>query len=739
MVRVHGSGPEVGEAAPFSGSGASINNEKRNELTLSGLENVAVGSNGNFYVVDAESNISELEPSGELIGEITEGRPLGRITAMAVDPTTENLLVAESAAIYEFSPGGEPLAKITEANGSEFENIQGLAVDSSGTLYAADPRAEVVDVFGAAPSLSGPTLELTITGSGAGTVTSSPSGIACSSGDCAHKFKEGKLVTLTAVPAVHSRFVAWTGCEAEPSPIKCEVTMSAARAVEAEFAAIPQATLDVTVEGAGKVISSPAGIACTSGTCTEHFDTEGPESTVTLFATASPDNHFEMWEGECEDTNGTECTVAMSAVRSVKSVFAPTFRMLTVTPTGPGSVSAAAGAITGCEEGDLGSCAGSYREGSIATLVATLVAHHHVTWGAGECKAVPSANVCEVEIGAGATGVHAAFSINTHILTVAHSGLGSVSANEGAIIDCSAAAGTCSGTYDETATITLTATPAVHKHVVWGGGCTTEPSPNECEVEVGPSDSVVEVAFPPNKHLLALTPIGQGSVRADSGAITHCTSAGGSCAGAYIEAATVTLIATPAAHQAVAWSGCTQESGDTCMVTVGSSDADVGATFSQIAHSLTVGKAGSGQGSVTCDGAACASSYPEGTSLTLAAHPASGSTFIGWSGAGCLGTGACQVTIEADTSVTASFDAMLALRPPAEQQCVVPKLAGRTLNRAKDMLSAANCALGKVSGPKASNGHKLVRSSSPSAGTTVPAGAKVDLRLGTKPEKKRRK
>jgi hypothetical protein len=74
------------------------------------------------------------------------------------------------------------------------------------------------------------------------------------------------------------------------------------------------------------------------------------------------------------------------------------------------------------------------------------------------------------------------------------------------------------------------------------------------------------------------------------------------------------------------------------------------------AQSLTVSTAGSGSGAVGCNGGACASSYPYGSAVTLSAAPASGSTFAGWSGAGCSGTGNCTVTIQGPVAVTATFD-----------------------------------------------------------------------------------
>lgn len=62
--------------------------------------------------------------------------------------------------------------------------------------------------------------------------------------------------------------------------------------------------------------------------------------------------------------------------------------------------------------------------------------------------------------------------------------------------------------------------------------------------------------------------------------------------------------------------------------------------------------------------------------------------------------------------------------------CVVPKLVGKTLTQAKKLLRHAHCALGKVTAPKTSGGTKLVvRSSSPKAGTRLPKGARVNLKL----------
>jgi hypothetical protein len=74
-------------------------------------------------------------------------------------------------------------------------------------------------------------------------------------------------------------------------------------------------------------------------------------------------------------------------------------------------------------------------------------------------------------------------------------------------------------------------------------------------------------------------------------------------------------------------------------------------------------------------------------------------------------------------------------------KCIVPKLAGKTLARARTALQAAHCSVGKVHRPKHKKGKRLgplvVKSSKPSAGTTLAAGSKVNLKLGPKPHKAR--
>jgi len=82
-----------------------------------------------------------------------------------------------------------------------------------------------------------------------------------------------------------------------------------------------------------------------------------------------------------------------------------------------------------------------------------------------------------------------------------------------------------------------------------------------------------------------------------------------------------------------------------------------------VEYSLTVVKSGTGSGSVTSNPAGincgddCSEVYTEGTKVTLKAKADTNSTFTGWSGGGCSGTGTSAVIMNADIAVTAAFSA----------------------------------------------------------------------------------
>lgn len=80
-------------------------------------------------------------------------------------------------------------------------------------------------------------LNLTYSGTGAGSVNSSPSGINCT-GPCSAQFAEGNGVTLLAVPDINSLFAGWSGACTSSSE-SCVLSMSADRSVGVIFNHIP--------------------------------------------------------------------------------------------------------------------------------------------------------------------------------------------------------------------------------------------------------------------------------------------------------------------------------------------------------------------------------------------------------------------------------------------------------------------------------------------------------------------
>ena len=80
------------------------------------------------------------------------------------------------------------------------------------------------------------TRQLKVGKSGSGTVTSSPAGINCGA-TCSFGFNLGVTVTLTATADSGSEFKGWSGACAGTG--SCEVTMSSAKEVSAQFATIP--------------------------------------------------------------------------------------------------------------------------------------------------------------------------------------------------------------------------------------------------------------------------------------------------------------------------------------------------------------------------------------------------------------------------------------------------------------------------------------------------------------------
>jgi hypothetical protein len=205
-------------------------------------------------------------------------------------------------------------------------------------------------------------LTVSRSGTGTGTVSSSPSGIDCGA-TCKAEFEAGTEVELTASPAEGSEFLKWAGACTGTGP--CQVTISAAKSVTAVFKATPTYRLLVAKSGTGQgtVTSSPPIEAIDCGSVCEAKLQAGTE--VELIATPGPGSEFFKWSGACAGA-GT-CKVTMNAARTIHATFKelPSFK-LSVTRTGTGTVTSSPPGI------DCGSeCEHEYSAGTALTLSAT--------------------------------------------------------------------------------------------------------------------------------------------------------------------------------------------------------------------------------------------------------------------------------------------------------------------------------------------------------------------------------
>jgi phospholipase C len=250
-----------------------------------------------------------------------------------------------------------------------------------------------------------PTYQLTVTAppTGSGTITSSPPGINCPT-TCSASFNQNTQVTLTASPAANFIFAGWTG--ACSGTTACAVTLSANATVGANFTA--QFSLTVTVSGSGTVTSTPAGINCSSGTCSAAF---AQNTQVTLDESASSGADFTGWSGACSGTSN--CVVTVSGATSVTASFVAGIP-LTVTLAGTGT-----GTVTSSPPGincTTGTCTGSFAPNTQVTLTPTPSGTNIFNGWSGACTGTGN---CVLTLTASATAT-ATFNPGGTILSINH-------------------------------------------------------------------------------------------------------------------------------------------------------------------------------------------------------------------------------------------------------------------------------------------------------------------------------
>src|SRR4051794_20068534 len=383
-------------------------------------------------------------------------------------------------------------------------------------------------------------LKVAKAGTGTGTVTSSPAGINCGA-TCTASYSNGTAVTLSAVSGPNTLPVIWSGCGkiVEVSgEKKCEVTMTAARAVTATFK-LNQVALTVTKKGtsAGTVKSTPAGIEC-GAKCSANFD-EG--STVTLIGTPGPSTEPAQWSGCTSIDAENKCLVTMSAAKGVTATFSHPQFPLSVNKVGPGNGTVTSTPLTGIDCGPI--CSAGFDQGSTVTLSSKSGVNTEAVQWSG-CDTINGANECEVTM-SGARSVTATYKAKAGIPVYAVSvikggtGSGTVTSSVGPI-DCGA---TCSTEVVSKTKVTLVAIPApgsAFDH--WSGGTCAKSEP--CERTINSSRTVKAVFNATGNRTLTIAIAGTGAGTVKSKAMGIECSA--SCSPSIAAGTKITLTAVPA-------------------------------------------------------------------------------------------------------------------------------------------------------------------------------------------------
>jgi hypothetical protein len=263
-------------------------------------------------------------------------------------------------------------------------------------------------------------LTVTKSGTGTGTVTSSPAGISCGV-DCSEEYDHGTFVTLSPTPDPGSVFVEWT--DACTGSGACQVFMSAAKTVDAKFEPGPTGpTLTVTSGGTGT-----GEVACevnggSAEPCEKTYE-EGDELTLVPIADSGSEfAGFQNGTGSAIGCAGiAPCSFTITENSEVEAPFDLIDRTLTISEGGTG---------TGSVQCDTGSgpeaCAGTYPDGTEVTLIPTADPGSEFGGfenGTGSAAGCTGTSPCTFTIEADSE-VDANFDLEQHTLIINETGTG---------------------------------------------------------------------------------------------------------------------------------------------------------------------------------------------------------------------------------------------------------------------------------------------------------------------------
>lgn len=205
-------------------------------------------------------------------------------------------------------------------------------------------------------------------------------------GSCSVALDPGTNVHLQALADSGGSFAGWAGA-CSGTGTNCDLTVSANLTVVANFSSLPPPPppptthkLTVSLDGQGRITSSPSGLDCSGATCAADFPVG---TSVTLSAAPASTWSFAGWSGDC---SGASCTLRMDKDASVTARFnapppPPANAHLIVAVDGPGLVT---GAGVSCGSGAV-TCDATVPAGSSQTLTATAASQARFIRWSGPC------------------------------------------------------------------------------------------------------------------------------------------------------------------------------------------------------------------------------------------------------------------------------------------------------------------------------------------------------------------
>ncbi len=224
------------------------------------------------------------------------------------------------------APGGASCTAVAPAVTCTITNLT-AGTSYSATVTATNPQG--TSPPSQASNAVTPTnvlfnLAVSKSGTGGGTVTSSPAGIDCGS-DCSETLVDGTSVTLTASPAAGSSFTAWSGSGCSGTST-CTVTMSEARAVDAKFTKKPSNVFPTpTVKAGASALSSTVRVPG-PGTITQRVTRSSTAAAVLTVCKTSAKATKAGWvKLTCKLSKATRAALRQRSLRvSMKTTFTPT-------------------------------------------------------------------------------------------------------------------------------------------------------------------------------------------------------------------------------------------------------------------------------------------------------------------------------------------------------------------------------------------------------------------------------